>query len=344
MTNRVTAFIAALWLSLSAIPAIADSGEFKLEGWREVLISTRDIDTWRDFLQQQGGWTVRQEGSIDKAQLTAWGLDKGVSGEQVLLGNAGTETGFIRLLKLDGAGQRRIRSNDQSWDTGGIFDINMRVTDMERTFAQLQALGWQAPSDPVEFQFGKFHVKEWIVASPDGVRIAMIERLAPTLEGWPHLKKFSRSFNSTQTVSDMEVSLRFYRDVLGMQTYMEHRGASREAGPNVLGLPHNLATQIERQVYILHPDGINEGSVELLSFEGATGWDFSEGAWLPNLGIAGLRFPVRNIEALRDHLRAVNYPVEGAIREVAIPPYGRCKTLMVVAPGGTRNEFMECAD
>lgn len=345
MRRRAGEVLVGMLLSVSILSvsiAEATSPSFKLDGWREALLSVRDIGVWKDFLQQQGGWSVLERGSIEAEQLAAWNLDVSLAGEQVLMGNPGTETGFIRLVDIEAVARNRIRSNDQSWDTGGIFDINMRIVDMDRTLTELQRLGWQAPSDPVEFTFGKFHVKEWIAAGPDGVRLALIERVAPMLEGWPELRKFSRSFNSTQTVADMDASLRFYRDILGMQTYMEHHGPSREAGPNVLGLPYKLAAALERHVYILHPRGVNEGSVELLSFDGAGGRDFSAGAWLPNLGIAGLRFPVRGIEALLAHLQAEDYPGTSAIHEVEIAPYGTCKTLLVVAPGGARQEFMEC--
>ena len=47
----------------------------------------------------------------------------------------------------------------------------------------------------------------------------------------------------------------FYIDKLGFKIYLEHKGASSKEGPNVLGLPHNLTTKIDREVYILHRMG-----------------------------------------------------------------------------------------
>ncbi len=66
----------------------------------------------------------------------------------------------------------------------------------------------------------------------------------PTLEGWPNLRQMSHIFNSTQVVRDFEASFAFYTETLGCQPYIEHEGASKEPGPNVLGLTHNLTTEI----------------------------------------------------------------------------------------------------
>ena len=45
---------------------------------------------------------------------------------------------------------------------------------------------------------------------------------------------------------------------------MHHEGVSEPPGHNTLGLPLNLAMEFPREVYILHPEKRNEGSVELL--------------------------------------------------------------------------------
>jgi catechol 2,3-dioxygenase-like lactoylglutathione lyase family enzyme len=256
------------------------------------------------------------------------------------MANKGTNTGFVRLIELAGVAQKTIRSNTQSWDTGGIFDINIRVKNMDKKFAELQKLGWTSDTKPIQFSFGPFVVKEWIVKNADGVAFALIERIAPTLEGWPHLKEFSRTFNSTQVVKNIDKSLAFYQNILGFKTYLEHKGASKTAGPNVLGLPHNIATQVERSVYILHPDGINEGSVELLQFHGATGRDVSDLAQPPNIGITTLRFPVNNLDALNTLLQKNQIKVESRVK-MNLRPYGLVDILAIKTPDNTWLEFYQ---
>jgi len=272
-------------------------------GWGEAVVSVSDIEQHLRFFTDIAGWEVLKRGETDSALLSLWSLPPTATARFALIRNPGSTTGYIRLLQFEGVEQTLIRSNTQPWDTGGIFDVNVRVVDLEKKQAQMQALGWQAVSDPVQFSFGPYVVKEWIVRGPDGLMFALIQRVKPTLTDWPNLKEFSRAFNSTQVVRDMDRALAFYRDVLGMKPYLEHRGASKEAGPNVLGLPHNLSTNIPRNIYILHPQGTNEGSVELLSFDGATGRDLADNAAPPNLGMLMLRFPTRDVEQLATRMK-----------------------------------------
>jgi catechol 2,3-dioxygenase-like lactoylglutathione lyase family enzyme len=193
----------------------------------------------------------------------------------------------------------------------------------------------------VQFTFGPYVVKEWIVRGPDGLSFALIERVKPELEGWPHLKEFSRTFNSTQIVRSMPAALHFYQNVLGFKTYLEHRGASKSPGPNVLGLPHNLSTKIPREVYILHPKGTNEGSVELLSFDGATGRNLADLATPPNIGLLMLRFPVADADLFAEHLRQHKISWVSPVLEAQLPPYGTAKLVATRAPDGTWLEFYQ---
>lgn len=232
-----------------------------------------------------------------------------------------------------------MRLDSQAWDTGGIYDINIRARDLDAAASKLRRIGWQAKAPVNQFSFGPFVVKEWIVRSPDGFELALIERIKPELKGWPLMKAMSRSFNSTQIVKDMSTSMHFYEKVLGFQRYLEHKGASKVAGPNVLGMPQNSARQVEREIYILSPDKSNEGSIELLQFHGLDGADYSQTSHFPNLGIGLLRLPVENIEALQVHL--IENQVEFIHR---VKTLGSEKKMVVKAPEGAWLEFYESAE
>lgn len=335
-----------LFLSLSLFSPFSTAGQqhaeknFTLGGFSETVFIVSDLNTHIKFFEQIGGWEIKHTSVQDNHLKAFWELPEQAKISQVLMGNKGESKGYIRLIHIEGVTQQRIRSNTQSWDTGGVFDVNLRVTDMAKKFEQLQALGWSAASDPIQFTFGPFVVKEWIVTGPDGVSLALIERVKPELKDWPNLKELSRVFNSTQVVKDIAKSTRFYRDVLGFKPYLEHKGASKEAGPNVLGLPYNLTTKIERSVDILHPQGINEGSVELLQFHGASGKDVSHLAKPPNLGITTLRFPVSDLNNLKETLIKSNIIVTGEQR-ISLPPYGLVDMLSIVTPDGNWLEFYQ---
>ncbi len=312
-------------------------------GYQEAVFNVSDIDSQIQFYESVAGWELIHRGDVERSLIDAYGLPEGVSATEAVLANPGPERGFIRLIDYEGIDQVQMRSSAQPWDTGGWFDVNTRVADMDAKFREFQANDWQAVSDPVEFGFGPFVVEEWLARGPDGIVIAMIERKQPPLEGWPHLKHLSRLFNATQIVSDVDSAKNFYIEKLGFRIYLEHSGPSPEPGPNVLGLPNNLAAEVSRDVVILHPTGINEGSIELLAFEGLTGTDFAERSVPANLGIFTLRFPVTDMGKFHAHVR--NQQIEIALPPTNVPllPYGEGQIMAIRGPGNVWIEFYELA-
>tara|TARA_R110000772_G_scaffold222143_1_gene332553 strand:+ start:5324 stop:6328 length:1005 start_codon:yes stop_codon:yes gene_type:complete len=325
---------------LLLLSPLSNAQDFTLQGFTEAVFIVSDIDKSSAFYQQYAGWEVRSTAAVDPQLKQLWQLPANADVKQVLLANKGEQRGYVRLIQIDNLAQQVIRGNTQSWDVGGIFDVNVRVANMIQKREQLQSAGWRGTSDPVSFTFGPYEVTEWITTGSDGISFAMIERIKPTLEGWPNVKHMSRVFNSTQVVSNIATSLAFYRDVLGFQVYLEHEGASKEAGPNVLGLPYNLTTEIPRSVYILHPQKTNEGSIELLQFHGAEGKNVSALASPPNLGIVTLRFPVDNLAALRTHLLANDVEIISQA-SLNLPPYGQVDMLAIRSPDQTWIEFYQ---
>lgn len=312
-----------------------------LSGWREAVITTAQAERWIDFLTEQAGWEIRGQAPIDQGLKELWDLPDNATGQDVLLANTGADRGFIRLVELQGVDQRLIRSDTRPWDTGGHFDMNMRVIGLNALRERMLADGWHGDSEPVDFTFGPFEVREWIAQGPDGVRLALIERLKPELEGWPDLKIASRTFNATQTVADMAAARHFFETVLGMETYLEHIGPSSEVGPNVLGLPENITTQVPRDVRILHPQGINDGSIELLTFEGASGRDVSALAHPSNLGLSALRFEVDDLDQTTALLSGRGAEFETEIVTLRLAVHGAVRMVTLKAPEGARLELYE---
>ncbi len=313
-------------------------------GFSEVVVSVSEFEPHLVFYRDVAGWEVLERGEVDPRFNELWNLPRAGPIQQLLLRNPGTDRGYVRLLRFPHRDRRRIRSNDQAWDTGGIFDLNLRVADMSAVVTELQGLHWQATADPLEFAFGRFRVREWIVRGPDDVRYALIERLEPPLVDWPHLKKFSRAFNSTQIVRDIETARSFYVDKLGFEVYLESSRPSPAPGANVLGLPHNLTSEISRRVYILHPQKTNDGSIEILQFDGATGTDFAVRARPPNIGALALRFPVRDINRLLVRLRDADVHVVAGPETLPLPPYGDVRMAAIRSPDGAWLEFFERGD
>lgn len=330
-----------------AMPEVAHTLTFSTEdtnmvrGFQEVIFSVSDIEEATQLYQNIGGWQVVYRSGGTKEQLNYWQVDTAARLTEVVLANPGDERGYLRLVQFDGVSQRPIRSSGRTWDTGGIFDINIRAKDLPSSFEALQDAGWNGFSDPIRYQFGPFDVSEVILQGPDGIALALMERHAPPLEGYPNLRKLSHIFNSTHISKDAEAAHAFFIDQLGWEIYLQTPGLDRTAGPNVLGFPQNINAEIELPVYIVHPQGINFGSIEFIEVKGLDGEDFSAYAQPPNLGILLLRFPVKNANAYADILQSRGVELYQPVTTLNIAPYGLCRLFSVRSPDGVLLEFVE---
>lgn len=345
MMRQARTFVCALLLAgaFSVAANAQPAQDAEITGWREAVFVVADLDAWIGTLETVGGWEVRWRGAAPDALSDFWGLDRDEIGDiqSVLMGNIGAETGFIRLMHIENGPRVPLRADTQPWDTGGIFNTNVRAADIAATRDALLSRGWSAVEEPYRFTFGPFDVEEWIPRGPDGVRMAFIQRYAPVLEGWDDLRSWSRSFNSTQIVADMERARAFYEGVLGFEVYLDVVGESDGPSRNVFGLPSNLIPQVRRKVVILHPQGGNEGSIELLQFENAQGRDLSDRIEIGRPGINTLRFPVRDAAAFAARVQARGTALEAPMTRMTLAPYGTVEIFAVRAPDGARLEFFQ---
>lgn len=298
------------------------------------------VRRWCDL----AGWEAGSAASVDRALLAAWGLPDIASAEEIYCTPPGTTRGGLRLVGITGCEQGDVRPNPQPWDCGGVLDLNVRVSAMQRRDEQFRRDGWRGPSNPVAWMFGDKLVSEWLTIGPDGLAFALIERLDPPLPKNQRPQRIGPIFNSSQVVSDMEASLAFYEETLGFTRFLHIRQPLlTEPGENPLGIPHNLVCELETEIAILSPGGDMDGSVELIKMHGLQGRDFSALSRPPNLGLLGLRFPVADVEALAGKLHSQGQGLCYEPIEVEIPPLGRCKMLGLQAPEGAWLEFYQIA-
>jgi len=314
-----------------------------IDGWQEALFCVTNLDRWIEFWQSSADWALLHRGPVDPLWLTAWGLDTGATAEEALIGQPGQSSGQIRLVKINDVIQRQMRSGGQAWETGGWFDINVRVRDIAHTQNAVHQSGWTALSDPVEMTMGPVQVKEWIARGPDGIAVAFIERVEPPLSGFPDFARVSRAFNATQIVADEAVSRAWYEQLFGFEVFIDTPGPGNNGGPNVFGLPHNLIQNIPSHLLLLHPRGESIGSIEFCGFNTITGRDFSTTTRMPNLGIASLRFPVTNVLQLAERLHKKSNELQWIAQPSKRPfkPYGDRECFILKGPNGEWVEFFE---
>ena len=312
------------------------------QGFHEVVHSAFAIDRLAGPLCTVGGWTRTDLPDAPPEQWAAWHVPPECTRiEQCLLHAPNDERGPLRIVVFHGAAQKVMRSSQHLWDSGGHFDVDMYSDDAAATYAELQRHGWTAFHDPADYGFGELKVREVIVLGPDGFVIGLIERQAPPLD-WPEgLGPMTRQFNSSQVVRDYEASVAFYRDILGWKPLFEVSTSGEEEPSELLGLPMPQCASVERRVGIWHPDGTNDGSVELIQCEGIRARDFSVSSVAPNIGLLSLRFPVSDATALAEQIVARGGALYTKIMQLEIYPYGHTTMFSVQTPDGAILEFYE---
>ncbi len=317
------------------------SEDSPIKGFQEVIFSVSNMERSIDFFEKVCGWVTVSRAKSDSVLKKLWHLPEQVEIEEALLQNEGDHEGFLRLVQFKNVAQQQIRSAAYIWDTGGIFDINIRTHDMNELYRELQAEGWNGFSDPLRYTFGPYDVSEVLMKGPDGIVIAFMQRYAPPLEGFDHMKKTSRIFNSSVIIRDMKDSYDFFVNKLGFEMFFQTPGLDRKTGHNVIGIPPNMNQDITVPIDIVRPDINNFGSIEYIKTNELNGKDCSRLAVPPNLGILLYRFPVRNAEAYATTLIERGVELNSAIEKVYVPPYGNLKIFSVRSPDGVWIEFIE---
>ena len=317
----------------------------QVHGFTEVIVSVEDIDRLGQTLSRVAGWTIEDLPDAPPEQFGAWKVPSSCTRiEQKLLTAENDSNGHLRLVKFHGceAQSKFMRSSQRCWDTGGIFNIDVYVKDVDSLYRELQREGWTAFGDPVDYEWGGFEVRENVAISPDGITIGMLQAYGIILIDLPEFAHMSRAFNSAQIVRDFEASMAFFTDKLGWKTLVNSSVKDAiEPGQELFGIPSPIAYSVERKVSILHPQGTNNGGVELIEMAELTGRDFSQDCIAPNLGYLALRFPVEGLGAYAEEIMGRGVELYSGLSEVEIVPYGKCRSFSLKTPDGAILEFYE---
>lgn len=308
-------------------------------GFEEAVGLVADCDASAARLSAATGYTTVHRGRAPAGALALLGLEGGA--EEALLAHPDAGRGAIRLIAPDGPARPPMRDGGQAWDTGGIFDVNMRaLRDIDALHAAFGAAGFVAPSPVVDWDFGPLAVREVVEKDADGLCIALMERVHPPLTGYEGISgPASWVFNSTQVVADFDAARAVFVEGLGWKPVQETQGpAGQGDGANCMGFPVGLAAGIDMRIGIYHPQGCMEGSVEIIAF-GCAGRDFSRAA-PPGRGWASLRLPVSDLDAMAARLAGAGC----AVSEVAAfdwAPHGAVRAVCALTPWGARFELLQ---
>jgi catechol 2,3-dioxygenase-like lactoylglutathione lyase family enzyme len=326
----------AVALAAAASPATNDRG---VAGWSEAVVSVRDLERTASLFRDLGGWRDVARGKVDRAELAYWKLPASATATFLKICAVGVDAGCIRFVRFAGVAQRPIRLAARPWDTGGIFSLMLRSTDVRTTFARAIERGWTAETEPYRFDFNGSALWNVVLSNAEGLNIALYERMTPPFTDYP-LTAMSRAFNSMRMVRDQRASVAYYAK-LGFSQAFDSDYIDTKPGPNNFSIPENYADKITRRASAMHPVKAGTGRVELMQFVGLTGKDVSAFAAPPNLGVVSLRFPVRDLAAYRASLDTGGVPIAYQASDVKIVGLGTADLIAVRDPDGNITEFYQ---
>lgn len=345
------------WIGLWAVLALgwpAADGSAEADGaapvttadWREAVVSVTDLDRSARFFLEIGGYEVKWRGALGADAIAAWGLPATASGEAMLIGPAGYDSGLVRLVRFDDAGRREpMRPGSRAWDTGCYFSLMIRMKDMQAVYDDAIRLGWWTETPITYLEWGTSKLNVVIYRGPDGVQVQGYERLAPALpDAIPDFERMSGPFNMMQMVRDRDAAWRFFTEVLGFATFFNGPPyVAPEPTPMPLGIPVNLTTEIPYRAGIVFPTPGEFGRMEMIEIMGLEGRDYSERCHAPNLGILAVRFPVQDVDAAMDAIVERGWRIDVPVRTMNLPPWGPVRLFDVKTPDGAIIQFFDRA-
>lgn len=331
-------------------------------GLQEIVLSVFETERVAHALTEVGGYLRQSLPDASAEQYSAWKLSPPESGahgrkggarrpaqrieQSLLIPPTAARMGCLRLVRFQGLPptipQQVMRSSQRSWDTGGIFDVDVFARDVDAAYRGLQRHGWTAMGEPVEYREAEFHVRQVVAVGPDGLVVAIIQRYEPPATGLDAHMPLTAIFNSTQLVRDFAGAAQFYEQVLGFQkTHDFVIDAAAEPGADVLGLPLPQAINAQRRIGMFRPPWAEHGAIELIENSSMHGRDFSAACVAPNVGLLALRFCVPNVRQYAAEIQARGGQPYAALMRMNLAPYGAVELFSIRSPEGAIVEFLQ---
>lgn len=337
--------IAAVVLTFAALAAGAAERDLgRHHGVHEIVAGVSDLEAATRVYREVAGYDLLWRGRLGDDLLAAWQLAAPARGRQALVGNPRAGFGYLRLVRFEGVPQVQVRSSARPFDTGGLFNVNMLVKDIDGVFDALRRHGFQGHADPSRYQlFGRLYAGA-LLRGPDGEVIHLLSRGDRGYEDMPPFDAASHILNATQMVEDFDESVAFCEERLGWHKRWEASPRWAEDGRNNMGLPESLVlsgTVKERAASFALCKDCTGGTVEIFAFEGIRGRDYSDGAQPPNLGLLMYVMSVPDLRGYLAEIAARGVEPLVRLREAELPPYGPVELAVVRAPGGSWLMFVE---
>lgn len=312
---------------------------------QEFIIGVDDLDRARDVYTEAFDWQVKYAGRADLGMTNLWRLDLKAKVDEVLVGNAESKYGFVRLVHIDKAERKIARPNGSWFDTGGMLNLNVLVKDLDGTIATLRRHGFHGFAEAESYVYPTGATgKSMMMIGHDDVVISFQQRISPPLAGWPLFTGATHIETGYQIVTDIAAWNDFWTKTVGLSAReLRERKADKPIGANDYRLPHNTKGLDDSKQGGAYPRKGGEQLLGVRQFTNAAGADYADRAAPPNLGIVGIRLPMKDVDALAARIAAAKIPFAAPMQVYNLPPYGKVKGFAVRQPGGSGlwTEFFE---
>ncbi len=313
---------------------------FTLGPLREILISVQQPQAWLTLFRDYGGWDYICNATSSRTWLEQWGLATDQQTDEHLLRFQGLEHGAIRLIQYQPSSREQMRPSGKIWDTGGISDIDIRVHNILHVFHDLVDEGWHGANIPMDMPAPPFKLDEVLLSGPDGVMLALVQRHFPSIDLPLDKNLASQVYLSAMTVKDLAGAAHFFIDQLGFVKLNQIPIRFPANQMNNFGLPHNFSDAFTCNLCMFSPDGSREAMLQVMSFDGLVGSDFSDRMKAPYRGIQAYRIEVNNLLDYRDQLIAHGLACPTIVQD-EWQPYGPVRFFKIASPEMAWVEFFE---
>ena len=320
----------------------ANTKMYKLKKVSEIVIITADLKQMLDLFCNYGGWTHIFTKKILKSVLISWGISEKSTAKEALIQFMDIDFGRIRFVEIKGITQKIMRPTSKLWDTGGIYDIDIRTHDISEIFDEMINRNWLAAAVPMTLPITAFEIDESVLTNADSMTIALAKRHSPSLE-LPEGKKFaSNIYLSAMTVKNLAMGTDFFVNKLGFQLVNDNLKVKFPPNSsNNFGVPHNFSDKFEIALSIYSPDGTRDTMVECIETVGLLGNDYSAKCEAPNRGILCYRIEVENIIGYLNFVKNNGVSEKKPLSIQLWHGIGQVKTFTVCSPDGAWVMFFE---
>lgn len=208
--------------------------------------------------------------------------------------------------------------------------------DITATYARLKKAGFEMVCEPIAYSAPeRGPISGFTCKDPDGVLVAVMRFGELQQQQIGGTVKASPTRRTTIVVSDMEASIAFYRDVVGMEVFYDQKIDSPEEG-KLLGVKDAAV-----RIVSLQSGDSAEGMVGLMSFESPKIKTRQAVARLVSEPDLCLIFLTDEIEAVHERMVEHGAKVKCAPLEYEIPGRGISAGLTCYDPDGIVLEFTQ---